>query len=43
MKELFINLVANSGVQARPRVEVKQVAREQRQTEANGLVEIIAY
>lgn len=37
-----INLVANSGVQARLRVEVKQVTREQRQAEANGLVETIA-
>lgn len=42
MKELFINLVANSDVQARPKVEVMQVTREQRQTESNGVVETIA-
>lgn len=42
VKELFINLVANSDVQARPKVEVMQVTREQ-QTEANGLVETIVY
>ncbi|WP_407920427.1 NMCC_0638 family (lipo)protein [Halopseudomonas formosensis] len=41
-KELFINLVANSDVQARPKVEVMQVTREQRQTESNGVVETIA-
>ena len=43
MKELFIHLVANSDVQSRSGVEVKQVTREQWQTEANGLVETAAY
>ncbi len=42
-KELFVNLVANPEVQARPGVEVKQVTSEQHQTEVNGLVETIAY
>jgi len=42
VKELFIHLVANSDVQARPKVEVMQVTREQRQTESNGVVETIA-
>lgn len=43
MKELSIHLVANSDVQSRSGVEVKQVTREQWQTEANGLVETAAY
>jgi len=43
VKELFIHLVANSDVQSRTGVDVKQVTREQPQTEANGLVETIAY
>lgn len=42
-KELFVNLVANPAVQARSQVEVKQVTNEQQQTDANGLVETVAY
>lgn len=42
-KELFVNLVANAQLQARSQVEVKQVTNEQRQTDANGLVETVAY
>lgn len=42
-KELFINLVANPSEQAHSQVEVQQVANEQHQTDANGLVETVAY
>lgn len=42
-KELFVNLVANERLQARSQIEVKLVTTEQRQTDANGLVETVAY
>ena len=43
VRELFVNLVANSVTDARSELEVKQVADEQRQTDSNGPVDTIAY